>query len=94
MKEQFEWALAHYKNDGTPYELYADRCKGCGKSNDDLEEGTKLLKCGKCKEMSYCSKECQKGHWAKHKATCKKPEKRQEEEQARAGPGGIQWLNV
>ena len=30
------------------------------------------LKCGKCKIVRYCSKECQKVHWSTHKLTCKK----------------------
>lgn len=28
--------------------------------------------CGKCKSISYCSKECQKLHWDIHKTTCEK----------------------
>jgi len=29
------------------------------------------LKCGKCREVSYCSKECQAKDWkAGHKVTC------------------------
>ena len=29
------------------------------------------LRCGKCKQVHYCSKECQKAHWATHKQECK-----------------------
>ena len=33
---------------------------------------SRLLRCSKCKFMSYCSKECQKEHWVKvHKEQCK-----------------------
>jgi hypothetical protein len=28
-------------------------------------------KCGKCKIQTYCSKDCQKEHWATHKHECK-----------------------
>ncbi len=28
-------------------------------------------KCGRCKKIRYCSKECQKKHWTEHKKTCK-----------------------
>lgn len=30
----------------------------------------KLLKCSRCMEVRYCSKECQTKHWAVHKKTC------------------------
>ena len=38
---------------------------------------TKLQKCSKCNSVRYCSKECQKTHWAIHKALCKEIVKRQ-----------------
>jgi hypothetical protein len=34
----------------------------CGK------EGTKM--CGGCGSLRYCSKECQRGHWERHKEWC------------------------
>jgi hypothetical protein len=96
MKEQFETALAHYKNDGTPYDFFADRCKGpgCGKTNDEFEEGNRLKKCGKCQEVCSCSKECQKGHWSKHKKLCKTLEQREAEEDARWAGHPFRMLNV
>ena len=96
MKEQFEIALKYYKNDGTPYDFYAERCKGpgCDKANDDLEEGATLKKCAKCKDVSYCSKECQKAHWTKHKKLCKTPEQRKAEEDAKWAGRPWRGLNV
>ncbi|KAE9374349.1 hypothetical protein N431DRAFT_503221 [Stipitochalara longipes BDJ] len=96
MKKQFEIALAHYKNDGTPYDFFADRCKGpgCNKANDELEERSKLKKCAKCKDVTYCSKECQKGDWAKHKKLCKTPEQRKAEEDAKWAGRPFRGLNV
>lgn len=35
----------------------------------------KLLKCAKCKSVWYCSKECQKKNWSKHKPTCHEDER-------------------
>ncbi|PVH75724.1 hypothetical protein DL98DRAFT_536294 [Cadophora sp. DSE1049] len=85
MKEQFEIALAKYKNDGTPYNFDAIRCeyKPCSKENNELGEGKTLKKCGKCQEIFYCSEECQTHDWTKHKKTCLTPEKRAEQERQR-----------
>jgi hypothetical protein len=97
MKKQFEVALAHYKNDGTPYDFYAERCgkKGCDKAQDELNEGQSLKKCGRCREASYCSKDCQAADWRKHKKSCHTPEEREENERKMSERmGGIKMLNV
>ena len=42
----------------------------CG--NDDCENvGIGYKKCGRCNVQRYCSKQCQKAHWKKHKRACK-----------------------
>lgn len=68
MKKQFEIALAHYKNDGTPYDFNVERCKGkgCEKAIDELLDGQKLMMCAKCKEVSYCCQKCQAIDWRQH----------------------------
>ena len=38
-------------------------CRNC-------HEETHLKACGRCKKISYCSKECQQQHWKKHKHDC------------------------
>lgn len=43
-------------------------CELCGKIEN-------LLKCGRCRNSFYCSKEHQKQHWKKHKLICKEAEK-------------------
>lgn len=40
------------------------RCAECSEPGDDLR------KCSRCKAVSYCSEECQKAHWKKHKPAC------------------------
>jgi hypothetical protein len=37
-------------------------CADCRKIGDKI--------CGRCKVVTYCSKECQRKHWKKHKALC------------------------
>ena len=41
-------------------------CQTC----KQVPENGKLLKCGGCKSVSYCSKECQKTDWSHHKSEC------------------------
>ncbi len=40
-----------------------ERCDGPGKP--------KLLNCGGCQSVKYCSKDCQMADWKRHKRTCK-----------------------
>lgn len=40
-------------------------CMNCSKAHCDK-------KCGNCKQVYYCSDECQKAHWKTHKSLCKK----------------------
>jgi MYND finger len=47
----------------------AHLCENCGK-REDTEAGKRLLRCARCKEATYCSKECQKEDWKLHKPEC------------------------
>lgn len=96
MKEQFEIARAHYKNDGTPYNFDDWRCgfKECSKDDSELEEGKKLKKCAKCLDVMYCSKECQTAHWKVHKKICKTPEERRKAEKGRNRGRAFISMNV
>ena len=48
----------------TTPDAYAYKCSDCGK------DGAK--KCGACGEAYYCSRQCQRRDWKKHKAACQK----------------------
>ncbi|KFA66897.1 hypothetical protein S40285_02310 [Stachybotrys chlorohalonatus IBT 40285] len=49
-----------------------ERCRNCGKS-EGSDSGA-LKKCMRCQKAKYCSAECQKKDWKKHKTDCKKAE--------------------
>ncbi|KAI0665606.1 hypothetical protein C8Q78DRAFT_552267 [Trametes maxima] len=46
------------------------RCYQCGKAG---AEDRKLRRCAKCNVALYCSRECQKNAWPKHKILCAAP---------------------
>ncbi|XP_030626869.1 egl nine homolog 1 isoform X2 [Chanos chanos] len=55
---------------GTELDRERQYCELCGKMEN-------LLKCGRCRNSFYCSKEHQKQDWKKHKRVCKEAEKAQ-----------------
>ncbi|EIW87270.1 hypothetical protein CONPUDRAFT_161851 [Coniophora puteana RWD-64-598 SS2] len=53
------------------------RCENCERCPEDVGENVKFLICGGCKrqlnfEYHYCSKECQRSDWPRHKVHCGK----------------------
>jgi hypothetical protein len=52
---------------GVPAAALAGRCQGCGKCN------AKLLRCSGCRNVFYCSRECQHQQWREHKPLCLAP---------------------
>jgi hypothetical protein len=49
------------------------QCAACQKQEDLDTSEERLSKCSKCMRAYYCSRECQTGHWPKHRKTCRKP---------------------
>lgn len=43
-------------------------CATCGATK--AENGDGLLSCSRCRKVKYCSRQCQRIHWAIHKAEC------------------------
>ncbi|KAL2145727.1 hypothetical protein VTI28DRAFT_6422 [Corynascus sepedonium] len=52
--------------------LAVKRCRNCQKP--ETEEGVSLKKCMRCLEVLYCSPECQKKDWKKHRMECEESE--------------------
>lgn len=104
MKIQLVQALEHYKNDGTTYrifgrglnEAFEDKPNlnicggpGCAKYAHELGEDS-LRVCSRCKEMAYCTRECQAADWPYHKKTCGKPKPKPRSQ----GSSGYIMMNV
>ena len=43
-----------------------------------MAKTAKLLACGRCREVEYCSPACQKKDWPQHKRVCRKVDKARE----------------
>lgn len=44
------------------------QCRNCGKT--EAKNGGVLKKCMRCLKVRYCSAECQKKDWKKHRMEC------------------------
>lgn len=51
------------------------KLKGQRSCDQCLKVFAKLKKCSRCQAVQFCSVECQKTHWKKHKLVCGKSEK-------------------
>jgi hypothetical protein len=56
-----------FKETSAPKESPPNPCAGCGKQSCD-----KFKRCLRCKITAYCSIECQRSDWRKHKLVCAK----------------------
>ncbi|KXT07044.1 hypothetical protein AC578_7175 [Pseudocercospora eumusae] len=64
------------------YENKPGECGQCCKP------GAKLV-CGRCRDMIYCNKACQKEDWNRHKVVCRTPEDAQDMRE-----NGAKWSNA
>jgi hypothetical protein len=55
-------AAAHF----IKYDFPSNYCQGCLK----IETSTRFNLCGRCKHIRYCTGECQKADWIRHKQFC------------------------
>lgn len=61
-----EWISSFYANyDSTRHKA---ACSECNKR--EAFDGEEFMGCAGCEATVYCSRECQKAHWKKHKAFC------------------------
>eukprot|EP00798_Chlamydomonas_sp_ICE-L_P028747 gene28747-31926_t len=51
--------------------ICCDNCEAM-EGVEGLWDGAKFDRCSACKKVRYCSSECQKAHWPKHKKDCKR----------------------
>ncbi|KAI4861199.1 hypothetical protein F4820DRAFT_74767 [Hypoxylon rubiginosum] len=58
-----------FRKQGGVEGLRMDKCRGCNAT--ETRSGGRLLKCGRCKDTTYCSAQCQRADWKKHRMECK-----------------------
>ena len=52
----------------TPAAALEARTRACANTNCKVTDAPNL--CARCRQINYCSKECQKAHWKAHKILC------------------------
>ncbi|OJT12247.1 hypothetical protein TRAPUB_11206 [Trametes pubescens] len=56
------------------YAGHLARCAHCKKRERELPADTKLKRCAGCSIIMYCSRECQKAAWPRHRYSCHRPQ--------------------
>lgn len=74
LQENFDEHIVHQLAHPPMKKLVKKDDKGRKVCQSCLEHAEKLLRCGRCKTIRYCSKECQSKHWRIHKDMCRPPE--------------------
>lgn len=47
-------------------------CETCGKAEDAVAGGNAMQRCGRCKKVRYCNRDCQVKDWPAHQPFCPK----------------------
>jgi hypothetical protein len=47
--------------------------KRCTQYDSPAAPGETLVRCGACRQVCYCGRQCQQAHWSSHKAPCLQP---------------------
>jgi hypothetical protein len=45
--------------------------QGCVNVRGSSEQSLGRSKCGRCSKVAYCSRDCQKADWVRHKLVCR-----------------------
>ena len=75
-KEREANELERRKKSATSPSTTTSLCSSCHKIEPPNE---KFKRCSRCKTAKYCSSECQRSHWKKHKKECKRMQDQRKE---------------
>ena len=70
----FQWKIKKTRIEKKGIDKAFEACGGCKKLCLNVGVNPIMLKCGRCKQVRYCNKECQTADWKEHKKNCKKAE--------------------
>ena len=68
--------------EGVSFRLKFNWCSLCGAGSEPDSAPVKLMKCSMCRNVLYCSRDCQQKDWREHKKKCKDLAARLKEEEA------------
>ncbi|XP_044717256.1 MYND finger domain-containing protein [Hirsutella rhossiliensis] len=71
VEDAVDSSFADMMDGAAPQTTISERCHGCGRGEGGAQAVT-LKKCTRCMRAKYCSEECQKKDWKKHRTECKR----------------------
>ncbi|KAL2128425.1 hypothetical protein VTI74DRAFT_9200 [Chaetomium olivicolor] len=76
-------AMDERKSTGDARTELLQQCRNCGRTEEErADPPVKLKKCARCLEVAYCSPQCQKADWRKHRMECQEAEVHREKDGA------------